>query len=158
MKKKLLVHRDGTMASLGKDHHYDLMFCWRIKQGIKKRVDTRRLFQYVQYFWFHHLREHLSEEENLLFGRVQDDFCKRGYQEHNQIRRQIRKIFYHESQQPIAYLKLVDLLTAHIHFEEDVLFPHLENILPARFLAEVSHPIAALHEQSVQDDYADVFW
>src|SRR5579875_2145971 len=99
MKKKLLVHRDGTMASLGKDHHYDLMFCWRIKQGIKKRVDTRRLFQYVQYFWFHHLREHLSEEENLLFGRVQDDFCKRGYQEHNQIRRQIRKIFYHESQQ-----------------------------------------------------------
>lgn len=157
MKKKVLVHRDGTMVSLGRDHHYDLMFCWRLKQGIKKNVDLSRLWQYVRYFWFNHLREHLSEEENLLFGRIHDDLSTRGYQEHNQIRRQIRKIFY-QRQEKEAYLKLIDLLMAHIHYEEDVLFPHLENILPAQFLAEVSHPIANLHQQSVHDDYADVFW
>lgn len=158
MKKKILVHRDGAMNSLGRDHHYDLMFCWRLKQGIKKKVDLERLLQYVRYFWFHHLREHLSEEENLLFGRIQDELCKRGYEEHNLIRRQIRKIFYQDHHQASAYLKLVDLLTAHIHYEEDVLFPHLENKLPVQFLAEVSHPIASLHQQSVHDDYADVFW
>ncbi|MCL6524522.1 MAG: hemerythrin domain-containing protein [Thermoflavifilum sp.] len=158
MKKQWVINRDEALGSLGKDHHYDLMFCWRIKQGLKKQINPERLLQYVKYFWFTHLREHLSEEENLLFGRVKDELCLQAYREHNEIRRQLRKIFYRDHQRVAAYQTLIDLLMGHIHFEEDVLFPHLEQALPHHFLVEVSKPIAALHEQAMQDDYADVFW
>ena len=81
------IKRNENILKLSKEHHFSLLFCWKIRQGLKAGADSSRIIKYVQYFKTHFLLPHFSEEEIFLRTKirvnagasVQRWFCSEGY-------------------------------------------------------------------------------
>lgn len=151
------IKRSEYIVALSRDHHAGLLFCWKIKEGLKKGVDLLRINKYVGFFWQKHLKEHFREEEALLFEQVDNDLTKQGKEEHKLLAEWFNKIISSEVKKPQEYLSFTELLINHIRFEERVLFPYLEAQLPATTLKAVGTYLAQ-HHVPFNDDYADEFW
>jgi hemerythrin-like domain-containing protein len=152
------IKRSEQLKALSRDHHFGLLFCWKIKQGLQAAVEPERLGRYVDYFWSGHLKEHFLIEESLLFDRCQDPVCTQAKKEHGAILDQIGKIAGGERDNPEAYAVLVSILNKHIRYEERVVFPHLEQALPVSLLDEIAQHLDSAHKDDFEDNYSDEFW
>ncbi|GEO04793.1 hypothetical protein AAE02nite_24570 [Adhaeribacter aerolatus] len=146
-------------ALLSPEHHTGLLFCWKIRQGLKKKVDTRRIQPYALFFWDKHLRQHFREEEIYLFEKVNDDYCWNAMQQHRNIRASIHQLKGSSPAQfPDLLTQLADAVEAHIRYEERELFPHLEKTLNKSELLLIGAALEQLHTSPVRDNFPDEFW
>ena len=152
------IKRSPHIISLSHDHHSGLLFCWKIKEGLKKGADLFRIKQYINFFWDHHLKEHFLEEEKLLFNQFDDELTRQGKDEHLMLIEQIKRINNYKEVNGQDYLSFAELMTKHIRFEERVLFPHLEAALPIATLMSAGAYLNQHHLISFKDDYPDEFW
>jgi hemerythrin-like domain-containing protein len=152
------MKRHESMVALSREHHFGLLFCWKIRQGVKKQVPTERMQSYVQYFWDNHLQQHFEEEERLLFATLQDSLCDQAISEHNNIRKLVEAVNSITPVPPNELTLLVDSIDNHIRFEERTLFPHIEKVLPEEVLTDIGIRLKLLHEGHPKDMYADEFW
>lgn len=153
------INRNPNIQELSKDHHFGLLFCWKIKEGLKKGIDLERLKKYLNFFWNGHLKIHFQEEEILLFTEDNDSLCNRAKNDHQNITRSIDQINAAPIQQASLYVNLTIMLTDHIRFEERLLFPHLEVLLPPERLQAIGKMLAnARKADTFKDNYADQFW
>src|SRR5690606_31431696 len=140
------------------DHHFGLLFAWKIKQGINKNADTLRMKNYVNFFWDQHLKDHFLDEEVLLFNRFDSEaLCVQAKKDHEQIINLIESINSASKEEYTVYEKLVTFLNQHIRFEERVVFPHLENIISESTLSGIGYFLEKQHHEFV-DDFKDEFW
>lgn len=146
------------MQILSRDHHIGLLFAWKIKQGVTKKVDTLRMKNYVNFFWDQHLKDHFLDEEVLLFNRFDsEELCVQAKKDHQQIIYLIEYVNAAIQGDYSVYEKLVSFLDQHIRFEERVVFPHLEETLPDSILTSIGHFLEKQHHEFV-DDFKDEFW
>ena len=80
------IKRNENLITLSKDHHFGLLFCWKIRQGLKAEIELDRIRKYINYFWEFHLKQHFIEEETILFNQVKDRLCEDGFNQHKEIR------------------------------------------------------------------------
>jgi hypothetical protein len=151
------IKRSSYVVAFSRDHHAGLLFCWKIKEGLKKGASSDRIANYVRFFWEEHLKGHFQEEEILLFNQHDSLLTRRGKAEHASLEILFRLFADGQLEQP-NYLAFTEQLIAHIRFEERELFPHLEKALPVPALAAVGNILARLHIQPFEDKYADEFW
>lgn len=151
------MKRHESIVTLSREHHFGLLFCWKIRQGIKKRVSTTRMQPYVQYFWDNHLSKHFEEEERLLFSALHDSLCDQAVSAHNDIRRLIEASSIIEAQYDELVL-LAESIDSHIRFEERILFPHIERELSEKALTDIGMQLKLLHKGHLKDAYPDEFW
>lgn len=152
------IKRSEEMKLLSRDHHFGLLFSWKIKQGIAKNVATIRLKNYLNFFWSQHLKGHFLDEEVLLFNRVEaKEPCLQAKKDHEQIVNLIDGANTASEGDYVAYEKLIAVLNDHIRFEERVVFPHLEKVLTKITLNGIGHFLEKQHHEFV-DDYQDEFW
>ena len=157
--QKKPIQRSPHIVLLSREHHTGLLCCWKIRQGLKKQADTTRIQKYLTYFWDSHLQQHFGEEEEHLFDTVNDDFCRKALQQHQQISALINQV-QHSPQPPapeLLYL-LADQLEAHIRYEERELFPHLEQVLEEPELKRIGAALEQSHAGPAKDNYPDEFW
>jgi hemerythrin-like domain-containing protein len=152
------MKRHDSIAALSRDHHFGLLFCWKIRQGIKKQVSAERMQSYTKYFWDHHLQPHFEEEETLLFPLLQDSLVEQALSEHRHIRQLASRSSTAPSVSTEQFNELADTLDNHIRFEERTLFPYMEKTLPADKLAELGRRLKETHPAETNDDYPDAFW
>jgi len=153
------IKRSQHMVELSKDHHAGLLFSWKVKEGLKKGVELSRIKKYVDYFWEHHLKAHFEEEEALLFNRINEDtLSQQGKNEHQILQNRISRLNYNENAVKDEYFELAELLIKHIRFEERILLPHLEQILPLSALKSVEAYLTQKHPVPFKDNYPDEFW
>lgn len=153
---KAPIKRNENIVKLSKDHHASLMFCWKLRQGIKHHTDEKRLVAYVDYFWNHHFSEHFREEEEILFAPLQDELIKKAIADHRQVQAFIKTLNDPGISNPYATLAaLANLVDEHVRYEERVLFPHLEKELSERQLEEIGKQ---LPENAIKDNFEDAFW
>lgn len=152
------IKRNKYIIPLSHDHHSGLLFCWKIKEGLKNGADLSRIKLYINFFWEHHLKEHFLEEEGLLFNRLDDEFTRQGKNEHLILIDRIVRINNDEEINGQDYLSFAELLINHIRFEERELFPHLEAELPAATLISAGAYLNEHHLKPFKDDYQDEFW
>lgn len=143
---------------LSRDHHSGLLFCWKIREGLKLHTDLGRINKYVNYFWRNHLEAHFSEEDFLLFSRIDNQLTSQGKNEHLMITLLLDKINHTEYNNAAAYGEFATYLTQHIRFEERVLFPFLEKELPEHALTYIGNYLAKQHETPFKDNFEDEFW
>src|SRR6476659_2773550 len=136
------IKRNLNIVQLSKDHHFGLLFCWKIQEGIKHHIAINRISSYVEFFWSHHLIHHFKEEEDLLLNIIEDDLCDKAKIEHFTIIEEINKICNGKNREISHFLHLVKLLNQHIRFEERVLFPHLELMLSDQQLTAIGNQLA----------------
>ncbi len=149
------IKRSEALKKLSQDHHFNLLFIWKIRQGLKLNVDLMRIKNFITHFFNEEIMHHFSTEENYLFCLLpQDDMlCLRAAQEHSTIKKIITEISTGNiSENKIT--EFVNLLESHIRFEERTLFTHIEKIVPYNKLE-----LAAAHFTAEHADYwQDAFW
>lgn len=151
------LKRNENILILSREHHFGLLFCWKIRQGIKNGVETERIKKYVSFFWNEHLEKHFEEEEVHLFRIIDDGECAEGLRQHEELRALFSEIVNTETTNQ-RLTQLADALDAHIRFEERQLFPHLEKSLDEEKLRAVGAALNGSHAEEFKDDYTDEFW
>lgn len=152
------IKRNENILPLSRDHHHGLLFCWKIKQGIGKKVTGNRIQKYVGYFWDSHLCGHFEEEEHLLFCEVDDKLCDDAILQHAEIAELIKMITNDNKTDDDTFALLASKLEKHIRFEERELFPFLELAISPEKMVSIGMRLAQAHNGSVSDDYPDEFW
>jgi hemerythrin superfamily protein len=153
------IKRNENIVILSREHHFGLLFCWKIRQGIRKNAAADRIKNYVNYFWHTHLHTHFEEEEIYMFLKVNDEACRKALEQHEQISLRIKQIL--DAETPLGYdilAQLADLVEAHIRFEERELFPHLEKVLTEGELKRIGAALEQSHTAPHTDNYPDAFW
>ncbi len=154
--EKKPIKRNENIAKLSRDHHASLMFCWKLRHGIKFQIDPARMINYVDYFTANHLEPHFKEEEEILFAPLQDAKVQRAIDEHTIIKTTLQKIHQSSPENQMEELvHLADLIDAHVRYEERVLFPHLEKELSEEQLENIGKIIK---DAPLKDNYEDEFW
>jgi len=153
--EKKPIRRNENIVKLSKDHHASLLFCWKLRQGIKYHVSAGRLIKYIQYFWAHHFLVHFKEEEEFLFKPVKDEVVQKAIEDHQKIKNFIDQVGFSGTEKENALLELVELVDHHVRYEERILFPHLEEKLSGEQLETIRKQI---NNEPWIDNYEDHFW
>jgi hemerythrin-like domain-containing protein len=150
------IKRNEHIVKLSRDHHASLLFCWKLRQGVKYHISADRLIKYVQYFWQHHFSIHFKEEEEFLFAPLHDKVVQKAIDDHQEIKIFIEQISLHgaESEDNVL-LELAEMVNAHVRYEERILFPHLEVNLSDEQLEKIGREI---NSEPLLDNYGDNFW
>ena len=151
------IKRSEQLKVLSRDHHIGLLFSWKIKEGLRKNIDTQRLKDYVNFFFDGHLKDHFRDEEVLLFDRFEETVCIQAKKEHQLLLRQLENVNEASPSNRDVYLQLIKVLNEHIRFEERVVFPHLEQVLSMSTLNLVNDFLEK-DDHRLGDDYSDEFW
>jgi len=152
------LKRNEHILQLSKDHHFTLLFSWKLIQGIKNKIDASRIKKYVEYFWQNDMQTHFREEDEILFAPVNDDKVRKATVDHQQIKELVDKVLKTEDQEE-AYEQvrlLADVVITHVRYEERILFPHLEQTLTETQLEKIGTQLK--NQPVLTDTYEDEFW
>ncbi|MEP6464961.1 MAG: hemerythrin domain-containing protein [Parafilimonas sp.] len=152
------VKRSKYIIRLSKDHHFTLLFCWKIRTGLKFNIESERIKNYVQYFWQKHMYPHFIEEETILFVLPTDEMIQKAVREHKQIAEQVDIILTSTKNAPDLFVKLANDTEQHVRYEERQLFPHLEATLTVETLEKIERQLSEKYHPAATDDYSDEFW
>ena len=153
------ITRNEQIKKLSREHHSSLLFCWKIRQGLKNNLQPQRICEYVQYYWQQNLQPHFREEEKILFAPIKDRQVQSAINEHRQIRRQIEglaNLKKNDMQKSLA--RIADMVDDHVRYEERTLFPHLEKKLIKEQLKNIGEQIQKQYSSPLIDQYEDEFW
>ena len=156
--EKKPIKRNEHIIQLSKDHHFSLLFCWKVRTGVKLNIDMERIKKYVQYFWNNHIQPHFNEEETILFAPVKDAAVQKALDEHAGIKKQVNELITSAKVNNADLLKLADAVESHVHYEERELFPHLENILTENQLQNIGRQLQQTQDVVSTDTFTDEFW
>ncbi len=150
------IKRSIELTPLSREHHEGLLFSWKIKQGLEKKIDTTRISAFVSWFWQEELSQHFDKEEEVLlpFLGKKMTLKERLLEEHALIRHLVEEAMLSPTS-PLLF-KLTDLVHDHIRFEERVLFKHLEVSLSAAELGQIGQQL--LETTKVASEFSDPFW
>ncbi len=152
------IKRHDALVQFSREHHFGLLLSWKIKQGIAKNIDNKRMAEYILAASDVEILPHFENEEKELFGLLaKDDSLRlRAEQEHASIRQKLKEL--KDGQQAETLTALASELDAHIRFEERELFPHIEQ----QQSFEVYAGAIKAHESMPHDDFdsswSDHFW
>ena len=123
------------------------------------QVDNARISKYVVNAFDQELQPHFIEEERLLFIQLApvNERRIRAEKEHMEIREKITSFKSAIPDVP-ELLNFAALLEAHIRFEERVLFPELEQVIPREQLDEIGKQLEQEHAKKVCLSWMDEFW
>lgn len=153
------IKRNQSLVQLSREHHFSLLFGWKIRQGIKNNTAFARMIPYAEYFWKHHLLPHFREEEEILFIPASDPLIVKAKEEHAQIRQLVESLLITQGvPSGEKLLRLADQLDKHIRFEERELFPHLEKVLQPDQLERIGRSLKEATRPEEEDRYEDAFW
>jgi hemerythrin-like domain-containing protein len=153
------IKRNENIIRLSKEHHLGLLFCWKIRQGLKAGITARRIVAYVQYFVTHFLLPHFRDEEAILFVLPDDKLVMKAIKHHKEISNQLATlsdVIDDNSKKQLQ--ELARMVDDHIRFEERELFPHLEITLSSERLEAIGKQLNDEHALTMKDEYEDEFW
>lgn len=149
------IKRSKELTPLSKEHHEGLLLAWKIKQGLNNGTESSLISKYIQWFWENDLQEHFRKEEEVLAVHLprQNELVQRMFEEHEEIEALIH-INAMVADEDI-FMQIADKVTAHIRFEERVLFPFAEQTIPGNELTAIH---AAIDVEKTKGKWEEEFW
>lgn len=146
------IKRIEELQPLSREHHYGLLVCWKIRQGINKGIALERIKKYTNWFWDKHLQHHFEIEEKYIFPIIgnKHSLIVQAKKEHQQL----KNLFEDQTDLSNSLNQLEQELQKHIRFEERVLFNEIQKVATKEELAL----IATVHTSIIENDYQDEFW
>ena len=147
------IKRNSFLQPLSREHHHALLLCWKIRTGIKKKVEVGRIKNYMDWFFVTHLLPHFEIEESLMFPILgsENNLVKKALSEH----RRLKRLFQEETKIEENMSLIEEELESHIRFEERVLFNEIQKYATASQL-EAIH--ASHSDEKFVDNLSDKFW
>lgn len=147
------MKRHEALVQLSRDHHFGLLLCWKLKQGIAKDITVERMARYISLFFTHNLDPHFAEEEETVFKILGEKhpLISEALTEHQILREMVARGF-----NDIPEIEgFRDLLEVHIRKEERQIFPEIERQASERQLQEL---LDLPHPALKEPEYDDQFW
>lgn len=150
------IKRHEALVQFSREHHYGLLLVWKIRQGIKNKIEPERITNYTLFFFEKDLQQHFSEEETTLFTKLaEDDVLKQqAIFEHEKIYTLIESIRKDKNNYELLNL-FTNTLENHIRFEERTLFRHIQDLLPE---GELEQHHSKKEYNVVDNNWSDHFW
>lgn len=153
MEQKKPLKRHAALQPLSRQHHFGLLFSWKLRKGFAKDIEISRLQRYAKWFFETEIEPHFDDEEKYVFSIMEsgNELVERALKEHRRIKR-----LFNDTEDPLKSLhQLEEELDAHIRFEERILFNVVQNVATEEQLAK----IAEIHQEPVvPPNYDDEFW
>lgn len=153
MEKKKPIKRHKALQPLSRQHHFGLLFSWKLRKGFSKNIDIERMQEYAKWFYEHEIKPHFRDEEKYLFPILEEDneLVERALKEHRRIMR-----LFNDIKNPEKSLScLEEELDAHIRFEERILFNEIQKVATEAQLEKIEEIHNGLEKSP---DYHDPFW
>jgi len=150
------IKRSKELAPLSREHHEGLLFVWKIRHGINKGVDPKRIALFCSWFWKNHLKAHFQKEEADL-GPIlscEHPALVKMLDEHEAIRQKIAELANFATYESLE--RLAQVLAYHICYEERQLFPLIEKMATAEQMRVVHEQLQTANP--CQKIWADEFW
>lgn len=153
MKVPKPIKRHEALQPLSRQHHFGLLFSWKIRKGLTEQISLERLKTYRDWFFGKEILPHFETEEKHIFPILgnENSLVQRALKEHIRI----KDLFTAETDLENSFKKLEKELQAHIRFEERILFNKLEEVASAEELEKINK---IHYPENLQDDYQDPFW
>ena len=150
------IKRSSQLAPLSREHHDGLLFAWKLRQGLGNETPVETLGNYCIWYWKHHMKQHLHQEEDILLKYLgpTNALAKQMKEEHDDIRELIISIGHKPD--TITIGMLADFISRHIRFEEKSLFNYLEQNLSAEQLDEIYSQLRL--EPISSEEWNEAFW
>ncbi|PHR13145.1 MAG: cation-binding protein [Aequorivita sp.] len=153
MEKKKPIKRHRALQPLSRQHHFGLLFSWKLRKGFSKNIDPERLQKYASWFFEKEIKPHFEAEEKYVFTVLKEDnkLIHRALKEH----RRIENLFKENENPEKSLSQLEEELDAHIRFEERILFNEIQKVATASQLEKISE----IHSENLsRPEYPDPFW
>ena len=150
------IKRSAQLAPLSREHHDGLLFAWKLRQGLGKATPVQTLRNYCVWYWKHHIKQHIQQEEDVLLKYITpaNSMAIQLKEEHDNIRELIISISHKPD--TITIGMLADFISRHIRFEERALFNYLEQNLSVEQLDEIRSQLQT--EPIRSEEWNEVFW
>ncbi|MBU4537612.1 MAG: hemerythrin domain-containing protein [Weeksellaceae bacterium] len=147
------MKRHEALVQLSRDHHFGLLLCWKLKEGLKKDVSVERMSKYINLFYHQNLKPHFAEEEETIFLILGNShpLIEEAISQHRQFEKMIADGF--ETPEQIQVFR--DLLELHIRTEERQIFPEIEEKATEEQLQNL---LKQNYPQLKEPEYEDLFW
>src|SRR5690606_29825321 len=147
MKKTTPIKRHKALQSFSRQHHYGLLFSWKLRKGFSKNIAPERLYKFAKWFFEHEIKPHFQEEEKYIFPLLdaKNELRIRALREHRRIER-----LFMDAERPEKSLNLLEEeLDAHIRFEERILFNEIQKVATDAQLQKIAeiHSEAQTHPE-----------
>lgn len=149
----LPIKRSEFLKPLSKEHHHALLFCWKIRAGIKKNVEVSRIKKYTDWFYQNYLTLHFEVEEKYVFILLgnENELIKKAVSEH----RRLKRLFESNTEIQKNLNLIEEELESHIRYEERILFGEIQKNATAEQLQsiQINHS-----DEKFVDNLTDQFW
>lgn len=147
------MKRHEALLQLSRDHHFGLLLCWKLKEGLKKQVSPERMEKYIRLFFDHNLAPHFAEEEETIFKVLgtAHPLIAEAESQHREMDSMVENGF--KTAEEIEAFKA--LLEKHIRAEERQIFPEIEKSASEE---QLQHLLEHANPQLKEPEYDDVFW
>lgn len=153
MQKNKPIKRHEALQPLSRQHHFGLLFSWKLRKGFHKNIETERLQKYAKWFYENEIKPHFRDEEKYLFTILEEgnELVERALKEH----RRIKRLFNNTEEPERSLHRLEEELDAHIRFEERILFNEIQKVATQKQLDKIQQ----IHnELESKEEYHDPFW
>ncbi len=153
MQDKKPLKRHSALQPLSRDHHHSLLLVWKLRKGIKAKIELKRITQYVKWFYEAYELAHFNHEEQYVLPILDDEneAVKKIKAEH-QI---LKEAFLKETHSTESLTDLANLLESHIRFEERTLFNLIQDTATPQQLALIE---AMDKKIKFEENETDTFW
>jgi len=147
------IKRHVALQPLSREHHYALLLSWKIREGLKRKVEVTRIKKYTDWYWEIYLLPHIQFEEQLVYPILGKEhrLIKRAIREH----RRLKRLFTGKARIRVNLSLIEEELVAHIRFEERVLFNQIQEVAS---VAELKLLKETYSEEKVTENWPDAFW
>ena len=150
--EKKPIKRNENLVPVSREHHATLLFCWKLRTGVKAETEPERMIRYTNWFWLNHLQSHFATEEKLLFIDTEDEMVKKGLADHQRILAKINEINLRPTAKTYPLLlELATLIDDHTRYEERQLFPYLEEKFSDQELGKSGEVLQGEDHDAVED-------
>jgi iron-sulfur cluster repair protein YtfE (RIC family) len=153
MKQPKPLKRHEALQPLSRQHHFGLLFCWKLRKGFATGIAIERMAAYRDWFFQTEIVPHFAEEEAVVFPILKSGhpLVERALEEHDRL----RELFTTQTGIEASLQELESLLQKHIRFEERQLFEAIQEVATPEELRAV----ASAHQEKSNDEvYEDPFW
>jgi len=154
-KEQKPLKRHKALQPLSREHHHGLLLSWKIRMGFAKGIAPERVKAYADWFFEKHLLPHFEMEEQHVFpilgSRKDHSMVRRAIREHGRL----KKLFSRKEGLDKHLSLIEEELTAHIRYEERVLFGEVQRAATPEQLAKIER---LHHGQPFVEDWTDRFW
>lgn len=147
------MKRHEALVQLSRDHHFGLLLCWKLKEGLKKDISVERMSKYIVLFYEQNLKPHFAEEEETIFLILGNShpLIEEAISQHRELEKMISDGF--ETPEQIQTFR--DLLELHIRTEERQIFPEIEKTATEE---ELQNLLKQNYPELKEPEYEDLFW